>query len=385
MRPAPAWTWSELAVAKLSADLEQYNAQHSQRTYELHFYFEDEQCRHLCSALANRSIIPWTLCNGTSKGTGAVDHPARVLVLGNQSRVRGDPLTRLDVLRHIGQALQKARRPCISHAWVLEPDVAYTGDWARLLAFYDDGKPTADLLAHLPNGQLQIRAGEELRRELTGNPALRWSAGNLVEHGFARVARIGLYIARFGRRLFSAGLAALERGVVSKGEALWPSVCLNELPDCRIAGLEERHLGSPFWSGVPCASIDKARTQLGKHPEWLPPLFAGVSFDSTAREKNDYAQDVRGLQILHRNYSTAERLHMPAVRGKLLHPWKWDFVMKAARWRRVLSRNTDNPGLCEHHFPEKPWERAALRSLPPRHVHPLMPGARPTIARLRLR
>ena len=195
----------------------------------------------------------------------------------------------------------------------------------------DGQMAAADLVAWLPPQREQL-TGEALSNRIAQDPAWRWSVGNLVALGYKKILRAGLQLARLSRRLVLTALAALERGLVSKGEALWPSACLNELPSCQMARLDARFVGSPFQSGASCASLENARVQLGKDPALLPTLPAFASSTEALRQRE------KDIHSLRRHYNRIRDGNVTALQlseGKLLHPWKWDIIMNESRWQMV--------------------------------------------------
>lgn len=310
--------------------------------------------------------------------------------MGNLSRARGDPLTRFDVVRRMAHVLK--RNPCARHVWVIETDVAYTGNWCHLLSWHSerraetcvdkqipsswrhtscqeqkenglcseahnqyphgycmktcgtcsgslrdvvvDQMAAADLVAWLPFqgrrqgnhslGRWEPLTGEALSNRLAQDPGWRRSVGNLVALGYKKILRVGLQLARLSRRLVLTALGALERGLVSKGEALWPSACLDELPSCQMARLDARFVGSPFHSGASCASLENARVQMGKPSALLPTLPAFASSTEALRQRE---KDIIGLRRFYYRIRDGNVTELQLSEGKLLHPWKWDVIM----------------------------------------------------------
>ena len=391
LRPSPAWTY--LAVAKLGSELQEQNCQ---GRYDLQLHLQDNGCPGRCNAL-QRGGLNATHCTASSSRK-FVDHPARVSVMGNLSRARGDPLTRFDVVRRMAHVLK--RNPCARHVWVIETDVAYTGNWCHLLSWHSerraetcvdkqipsswrhtscqeqkenglcskshnqyphgycmktcgtcsgslrdvvvDQMAAADLVAWLPFqgrrqgnhslGRWEPLTGEALSNRLAQDPGWRRSVGNLVALGYKKILRVGLQLARLSRRLVLTALGALERGLVSKGEMLWPAVCLNELPSCQMARLDARFVGSPFHAGTSCASLENARVQMGKHPALLPTLPAFASSTEALRQRE---KDILGLRRFYNRIRDGNVTELQLSEGKLLHPWKWDVIMNESRWRTV--------------------------------------------------
>lgn len=103
--------------------------------------------------------------------------------------------------------------PTYDRAWVIEPDVVYTGQWAELFAFYDEKYPRADLVSvnstHSTGGSSWAHAAE----------------CTLCSEGDGRWQTAFLPVFRISRRLASAVLETLRSNRTGHHEALLPTVC----------------------------------------------------------------------------------------------------------------------------------------------------------------
>ena len=146
------------------------------------------------------------------------------------------------------------KHSCASNFWVVEPDVAYFGDWATLFGKYEQQQQSLDLLAV-----------ETPYKYNTGptpvdwvDPALNGSSAinTLKQGGYTEVYKGLNFITRFSRRLVLAVTDALSRDVRAYGELLWPSTCRAALHDCAPPphGLHTARSRAPL-RHTPCSAL----------------------------------------------------------------------------------------------------------------------------------
>ena len=179
-----------------------------------------------------------------------------------------------------GVPLALSQAPALRAApfvWLLEVDVAYTGDWGSLLARYYAEKPTVDLLAQtaayrcglppaepahpketladmriLPNNETQPNAPNT---PSTAIPACYGLDPDLTTVRFGNLFRLMkrapergawkalLFASRLSRRLVDAGLQVHHTGGRAVSEIFWPQVCMSQFGGEAVGGEEEAATG----------------------------------------------------------------------------------------------------------------------------------------------
>lgn len=224
--PPPSLSFQKLAAfaTSLAAD----------DRYEAHLVVDDRHCPTLCTVVEAAMSIT---CHGANSLLDVPMYqvlaqrqqecvecnrawawsPLLPIVL-NQTYVPEDPYN-----QGAGGAAAPQARQHFDLVWVIEADVSYEGDWAELLAKYDDRvAPIADVLSPTP-----IRVAD---LDSFGN-----SQFSARYHSY-------LWTSRFSARLVRETLRALNAGEPAYVEELWATTCMRALhsrPNGPPMGLSE--------------------------------------------------------------------------------------------------------------------------------------------------
>jgi len=250
----PAWSFDALLRQATSL-----KAPDQGLLYHLAILLDDRHCPGRCGELEaglHPHVVDCVSVRAAKQGDLEAD-----LDLWTQSSPK-DTLNRPDVVPY----LTHAKHACASNFWVLEPDVAFFGDWASLLRKYAQ-RPVDLIAAEEPYEYDVDAAGQPQHQPGWVNPALNGSSAiNTLREGGYRAVYKGLnFITRFSPRLVRAVAAAKHRGVTAYGELLWPSTCRAELHNCSWSAFDASDVGSPFHCCPTCDTVATSRRAVRSH------------------------------------------------------------------------------------------------------------------------